>query len=77
LVNLLAARDLISEHRLLSDSEARKVSKEFSTPLDKFPKIFESDPQAQMLEAKAGRLIAIDRRETDSRYTAYRYVVKG
>jgi len=75
---LLASNyDLVPEHELLSESDAKKISKKFNTPLEKFPKMLESDPQAVKLKAAAGRLIAIHRNDDGKKYVAYRYVVKG
>ena len=69
--------DLVPEHELLSESDAKKISKKFNTPLEKFPKILESDPQAVKLKATAGQLIGIHRDDDGKKYVAYRYVVKG
>lgn len=74
---LVAPRELIPQHRLLSESEAKKAAKEYSVQFEKFPKILESDPQATKLGAKQGQLIAIDRVDPTGKYTYYRYVVKG
>ena len=68
---------LIPDHELLSASEVKKVSKKYGTPLEKFPKILESDPQAKKLNAKPGNLIAIHREDPTGEYTYYRLVVKG
>ena len=69
--------ELVPEHELLSESDAKKVSKKFNTPLEKFPKMLESDPQAVKLKASTGQLIAIHRNDSGKKYIAYRYVVKG
>ncbi len=69
--------ELIPKHELLSASEAKKVIKKYSTPLEKFPKVLESDPQAKRLGAKPGNLIAIGRKDPTGSYTYYRLVVKG
>ena len=69
--------ELIPEHELVSASEAAKIAKKFRTPLEKFPKILESDPQAKKLGASAGRLIAIHREDPTGKYVYYRYVVKS
>ncbi len=69
--------DLVPEHELLSESEAKKISKKFNTPLERFPKILESDPQAVKIKAAAGQLIAVHRNDGGKKYIAYRYVVKG
>lgn len=68
---------LIPEHRLLSVADAKKAMKKYGTPLEKFPKMIESDPQAKRLGAKPGNLIAIDREDPTGKYTYYRLVVKG
>lgn len=68
---------LISEHELLSASDAKKIIKKYDTPLEKFPKLLESDPQAKKLNAKPGSLIAIHRNDPTGTYTYYRLVVKG
>lgn len=74
---LVAPRELIPEHKLLSDSEAKKVAKTYGIIPEKFPKILESDAQAIKLAAKAGQLIAINRVDPTGKYVYYRYVVKG
>ncbi|MCL5430491.1 MAG: DNA-directed RNA polymerase subunit H [Candidatus Marsarchaeota archaeon] len=74
---MVAPRELIPEHRLLSASEAKKVAQQFETTPDKFPKILESDPQSVKIGAKSGQLIAIDRKDPTGSYTYYRYVIKG
>jgi DNA-directed RNA polymerase subunit H len=74
---LVAPRELIPQHKLLSDNEAKRVSKEYGISFEKFPKILESDQQAQKLGAKIGQLIEIDRQESSHKYKYYRYVVKG
>ena len=68
---------LVLKHRLLSASEAKSASVRLKTPIDKFPKIQESDPQAQALKAKIGDLIEIDREDPTGSYKYYRHVVKG
>lgn len=74
---MVPALNLIPKHELLSDSEAKKIAKKYNAPLEKFPKIPESDPQAKMLNAKAGNLIAIHREDPTGKYAFYRLVVKG
>jgi DNA-directed RNA polymerase subunit H (RpoH/RPB5) len=68
---------LIPEHELLSVGDVKKIMKKYNTPLEKFPKILESDPQAKKLNAKPGSLIAISREDPTGKYTYYRLVVKG
>jgi DNA-directed RNA polymerase subunit H len=74
---LVDTPQLILKHELLSASEIKKVSKKYNTPLEKFPKILESDPQAKKIGAKPGNLIAIHREDPTGHYTNYRLVVKG
>ena len=59
---------LVLKHRLLSASEAKSASARLKTPTDKFPKILESDPQAQALKATIGDLIEIDREDPTGSY---------
>ncbi|MCL4404499.1 DNA-directed RNA polymerase subunit H [Candidatus Marsarchaeota archaeon] len=73
---LVFGEDLLVKHELLSESEAKAVSKKFGTQLDKFPKISVNDPQVKKLNAQPGNLIAIYREDPNSSYTYYRYVVK-
>lgn len=68
---------LIPEHELLSAGDAKKIMKKYDTPLEKFPKILESDPQAKRLGAKPGTMIAINREDPTGKYMYYRLVVKG
>ncbi len=68
---------LVVKHSILSESEAKKVSKRFKTPLEKFPRILESDPQAVKIGAKIGQLIEISRRDPTGDYLYYRLVAKN
>ncbi len=68
---------LVLKHRLLSASEAKSASTRLKTPIEMFPKILESDPQAQALKANIGDLIEIDREDPTGSYKYYRRVVKG
>ena len=68
---------LLLKHEKLSASEARKVAEKYRTPLDKFPRMLENDPQATKIGAKPGDLVAIHREEPHGgAYTYYRLVVK-
>ena len=53
------------------------MSKKFNTPVEKLPKILESDAQAKRLGAKPGNVIAIERGDPTGKYTYYRLVVRG
>lgn len=74
---LSSPRELIPPHKLLSESEAKKVAKEYNIQIEKLPKILESDPQSMKLGAKAGQVVEIDREDPTGKYKYYRYVVKG
>jgi DNA-directed RNA polymerase subunit H len=74
---LVSSYTLVPEHSLLSESDAKKVAKKFKIPLEKFPKIPASDPQAQKLKAVPGQLISIKRDDGNGEYVYYRYVIKG
>jgi len=74
---LVKTPKLIPEHKLLSASEAKKIVKQFNAPLEKFPKMLETDPQAKKLGAKPGNVIAIEREDPTGDYPFYRLVVKS
>jgi DNA-directed RNA polymerase subunit H len=74
---LVAPLELIPKHELLSESEAKEISKKYNTTIERFPKINESDPQAKKLDAKPGQLIQIHREGQRGKYLFYRFVVKG
>lgn len=68
---------LILQHKKVSASDAQKIAKQYNIKMDKFPKILESDVQAQAIGAKPGDLVAIERKDPTGEYTFYRLVVKG
>ncbi|MCW6160264.1 MAG: DNA-directed RNA polymerase subunit H [Candidatus Micrarchaeales archaeon] len=74
---MAAPRELIPEHELVSESDVKKLVKEYNIPLEKFPKIVASDVQVQKLGAKPGQLVRIKRRDPTGNYVYYRYVVQG
>lgn len=74
---MLPVSELIPEHKLLSDSEAKKAAAKFNVRFEDFPKILESDPQVMALGAKPGQLVEIKRNDDGNKYSYYRYVVKG
>ncbi len=69
--------DLVLEHELLSESEAKGVSKRLNTPINKFPRISKEDPRILALKPEAGRLVAIKRNDPTGKYTYYRVVVES
>ncbi len=71
---LLNSPKLLLEHKVLSDSDAKKISEKYKVPLNKFPKISSKDPQVLKIEAQAGQLIAINRVEWGKSYVYYRVV---
>ena len=73
---LVPPLELIPEHSILSESEAKKVANKFGIPMKKFPKILITDPQVKRIGAKPGDLIAIARNDPSGRYTYYRIVEK-
>ncbi len=68
--------NLISKHEILSESEAKKVSKKYGITRDKFPRILETDVQVLKLKGKPGDLVAVSRKDPTGSYTYYRLVVK-
>ncbi len=74
---MLPVPELIPEHKLLSESEAKKVASKFNVRPEDFPKMLSSDPQAMKLGAEPGMLIEIKRNDDGNKYMYYRYVVKG
>jgi DNA-directed RNA polymerase subunit H len=73
---LVDTPNLISDHEILSESEAKKVAKKYNISLDRFPRISEADVQVQKLKGKPGDLVAISRKDPTASYTYYRLVVK-
>jgi DNA-directed RNA polymerase subunit H len=74
---LVPTPKLIPEHELLSASDVKKIVKEYSAALEKFPKILETDPQVKKLNAKPGNVIKVSRVDPTGSYTYYRLVVKA
>jgi DNA-directed RNA polymerase subunit H (RpoH/RPB5) len=58
----------------LSESEARKVSKELNTPINKFPRISKDDAAIAAKGPQPGQLVAIKRNDPTGKYTYYRVV---
>lgn len=61
----------------MSDSEAEEISKKYNTPLNKFPKISNKDPQIKELGAIPRQLVAIKREDPTGKYIYYRYVIES
>ncbi len=70
---------LVLEQKVLSESEAKKISQKYNTPLEKFPRILKSDPSLKNMkeELKAGQLIEIKRNDNGKKYLYYRFVIEA
>ena len=64
---LKSDHELIPVHELMSEKEVKELLQTLNLTIDSLPRILESDPQAIRLEAKAGRVIKIYRREESAR----------
>ena len=75
--------ELVPEHHLISEKEAKKVLKDFGLTKDQLPKIRLSDPCIRALDAIAGpveegMMVKIVRRsDTSGMSVCYRLVVRG
>ena len=69
--------ELVPVHELMSEKEVKELLKTLNLTIDSIPKILESDTQAVKLEAKAGQVIKIYRREGKRETPYYRAVVEG
>ncbi len=71
--------NLVLEHKILSESDAKKISQKYNTPLEKFPRILKSDPSIKTIkeEVKSGQLIEIKRNDNGTKYIYYRYVIEA
>lgn len=76
LIDVLS-HDLVPEMKILSDSEKKKVLKEFSIEENQLPKMLATDPAVQALKADVGDVIAIYREDLTSKYTAYKLIIAG
>lgn len=67
---------LVPKFRVLSEEEKKRVLENYRTTQDKLPKILQSDPIVNKLEAKRGDLLEIKRKsEVSGEYIYYRIVV--
>ncbi|AIZ57251.1 DNA-directed RNA polymerase subunit H [Candidatus Methanoplasma termitum] len=75
--------DLVPEHHLLSEEEAKKILTEMGMTYDQLPKIRNNDAGIRVLESihgpiAEGRVVKIVRKsETTQEFVAYRLVTKG
>jgi len=70
--------ELVPEHIILSDKEAKEVLKKYNVSIDQLPKIFDTDPVVRAIGAKPGQIIKIIRRSpTAKKSIAYRVVIES
>ena len=70
--------ELVPEHIILSDKEAKEVLEKYNVSIDQLPKIFDTDPVVRAIGAKPGQIIKIIRRSpTAKKSTAYRVVIES
>lgn len=75
--------DLVPEHHLLSEEEAKRILTEMGMTYDQLPKIRNNDAGIKVLESihgpiSEGRVVKIVRKsETAQEFVAYRLVTKG
>ena len=75
--------DLVPEHHLLSEEEAKKVLSKLKVTCDQLPKIRKSDAGIKVLESiygpiEEGRIVKIVRKsETAEEFVAYRLITRG
>ncbi|MCK5506413.1 MAG: DNA-directed RNA polymerase subunit H [Thermodesulfovibrionia bacterium] len=66
---------IVPKHEIMSKKEVELTKKIYNIELDKFPKIYTSDPTVKAIDAKAGDLIKITRPSPTSGTTIYYRVV--
>ncbi len=71
--------DLVLYHRILSESDAKKVCLKYNVPLEKFPRILKTDKMLDDLkdQIREGQLIEIKRNSDGKKYIYYRYVIEA
>ena len=75
--------DLVPEHHLLNEEEARQILLKLKVTCDQLPKIRRSDAGIKVLEniygpVEEGRIVKIIRKsETAEEFVAYRLVTRG
>ncbi|MFH1094952.1 MAG: DNA-directed RNA polymerase subunit RpoH/Rpb5 C-terminal domain-containing protein [Candidatus Micrarchaeota archaeon] len=65
------------EHVIISDEEKKKVLEKFNISEAQLPKIKRADPALVGLEATAGDLVRIKRKDLSGDYEYYRRVVEN
>jgi len=70
--------ELVPEHIILSDKEAKEVLEKYNVTIDQLPKIFDTDPVVRAIGAKPGQIIKIIRKSpTAKKSVAYRVVIES
>lgn len=73
----VSKHELVPKHEIVSEEEKEELIKKYGS-LKNFPRIYSSDPQVKLLNAKPGDLIKIIRRnEVTGESVYYRVVVEG
>lgn len=69
--------ELVPTHELMNDKEVSELTKKLGIVVDNLPRIFDTDPQAVKLGAKAGQVLRIYRKDGKNEYEYFRRVVEG
>ena len=68
--------ELVPQHKVLKEDEAKKVLEKFNVNVNQLPKITRKDPALKGLDAKENDIIQITRNsDTAGKFTFYRVVV--
>jgi DNA-directed RNA polymerase subunit H len=62
---------MVPKHEILSQKEIKVLKEQYKTELNKFPKIFVSDPAIKNINAKVGDIIKITRYSPTANTTIY------
>ena len=71
------SHELVPPHVVLSAEQKAKVLDKYHATETQFPKILSTDPALRGLDAKAGDLIQIKRKDFTGEYPYYRLVVRN
>ncbi len=69
--------ELVPEHELMNDKEVAELFKKLGIVMENLPRIYDTDPQAVKLGAKAGQVVRIYRKDGKNEYEYFRRVVEG
>jgi DNA-directed RNA polymerase subunit H (RpoH/RPB5) len=67
---------LVSEMKVLSESEKTKLLAKFDVNGRQLPRMYAKDPEAAALKAGPGDIIRVERNDGTGKYTTYRVVVE-